>query len=297
MGQGLDSVIEIGTFGLVDDFSGTEAAQEAALKGQEQASAASERTADKSLALQEKIFEWQKGQAEPWRQAGLTAMEGFTGLNEQPFVFDPENDPVYQKEVEEGTMAINRSGAGRGMQLSGRTLGSLQEAVSGGLDRAYTRQYGRRLDSMRNYAALMSQGSGVSTNLGQIGSQYAGGAANTLQQQGSNQAQIAMNTGAINASAATAPFQNLMSLGTMGAGLMQGAGAMGLAFSDVRLKKNIVPAGETEGGTPVYTYNYIWDEDTDNPYLGVMAQEVERTNPDAVKTINGYKAVDYSKVA
>ena len=77
--------------------------------------------------------------------------------------------------------------------------------------------------------------------------------------------------------------------------MMQGLFSMGGAamMSDKRLKKNIKLVGKTEGGTNIYTYNYVWGGPTQ---MGVMAQEVEKDNPDAVIEIAGYKAVNYSKV-
>lgn len=81
-----------------------------------------------------------------------------------------------------------------------------------------------------------------------------------------------------------------------GSGLLGGLGAIGGAiFSDVRLKTDISPTGETTGsGIPIYTYRYHGGKAT---YRGVMAQDVERIKPDAVvHHESGYMAVDYSKL-
>ena len=64
-------------------------------------------------------------------------------------------------------------------------------------------------------------------------------------------------------------------------------------FSDARIKENIEPDGTHRSGIreyKVYNYNYIGD---DTPRRGVMAQEVELINPDAVGEIDGIKFVDY----
>ena len=83
---------------------------------------------------------------------------------------------------------------------------------------------------------------------------------------------------------------------TGGLGGLGGAaqlGALGyLAFSDVRLKENIRPVG-MRNGLPVYSYNYKGDN---TPQVGVIAQDVEITKPEAVKEIAGYKAVDYGAI-
>lgn len=63
-------------------------------------------------------------------------------------------------------------------------------------------------------------------------------------------------------------------------------------FSDERLKENIERVGETDEGTPIYTYNYKAGGPT---HMGVMAQEAPK---EAVhKHPSGYLMVDYSKVA
>lgn len=74
--------------------------------------------------------------------------------------------------------------------------------------------------------------------------------------------------------------------GLLGAGLS--------LFSDERLKENIKRVGETDEGTPIYTYNYKGDP---TPQMGVMAQEEAATNPDAVGVHpSGFLMVDYGKV-
>ena len=77
--------------------------------------------------------------------------------------------------------------------------------------------------------------------------------------------------------------QGLFSL--LGSGL--GAGA--LAFSDARLKRDISAIGNGW-----YRYRYIWSDDWQ---IGVMAQEVQKTNPAAVHNVGGWLAVDYGALA
>ena len=85
------------------------------------------------------------------------------------------------------------------------------------------------------------------------------------------------------------------------AGMMGGLGGaiggiatgLGSIFSDIRLKTNIKKIGITDGGLAIYIYNYKSGGPT---HMGVMAQEVEINNPDAVSEVDGFKAVDYSKI-
>lgn len=65
-------------------------------------------------------------------------------------------------------------------------------------------------------------------------------------------------------------------------------------FSDERVKENKEVVGQLDNGLDVYKYNYVGDPKT---MIGVMAQEVEKDNPDAVTEMNGVKMVDYDKAA
>ena len=61
-------------------------------------------------------------------------------------------------------------------------------------------------------------------------------------------------------------------------------------FSDRRLKRNIKRIGQTDGGTPIYSYTYVWGGPT---HIGVMAQDVPEA---AFMTNSGFLAVDYGAV-
>ena len=64
-------------------------------------------------------------------------------------------------------------------------------------------------------------------------------------------------------------------------------------FSDERLKENIIPMGR-ENGHRVYQFQYKNEPGT---YIGVMAQDVLETDPDAVVLMDsGYYAVDYAAI-
>ena len=72
-----------------------------------------------------------------------------------------------------------------------------------------------------------------------------------------------------------------------------GGGVTGFMMSDRRLKTDIKRVGNTDGGLPVYTYKYKGDNTTQ---MGVMAQDVEKVNPEAVAEFGGFKAVNYSLI-
>ncbi len=93
--------------------------------------------------------------------------------------------------------------------------------------------------------------------------------------------------------AATA--QNAQNTGTQNSllGSLGQLGAAGItAWSDRRLKSDIVRIGATPKGLPVYSY-VIFGE----PQIGVMADEVFHVKPSAVHVHpSGYLMVDYSQV-
>lgn len=71
------------------------------------------------------------------------------------------------------------------------------------------------------------------------------------------------------------------------------AKAAPLAFSDRLLKEDIHRLGELDSGPAIYSFRY---RGSDEPQIGLMADEVEQVRPDAVHThSSGYKMVDYSK--
>jgi len=78
-----------------------------------------------------------------------------------------------------------------------------------------------------------------------------------------------------------------------GTGQMLGTGlnllGMFLGASDRRLKRNITKIGKHNGHN-VYQYQY---KHSDDWHIGVMAQEVQEVNPDAVLEFNGYLMVNY----
>jgi hypothetical protein len=66
-------------------------------------------------------------------------------------------------------------------------------------------------------------------------------------------------------------------------------------FSDEQMKKDINRVGATDAGVPIYTYQMKSGGPTQ---MGVMAQELERVKPDAVRMHpSGYRMVDYGKVS
>lgn len=81
--------------------------------------------------------------------------------------------------------------------------------------------------------------------------------------------------------------------GMVGAGAALTGLSLLAAFSDERLKRDIVPVGQ-ENGFNVYRFRYVWSEEE---YIGVIAQEVRALRPDAVfEDSSGYLKVNYGAI-
>jgi hypothetical protein len=81
------------------------------------------------IAAQERMFERQIELQEPWRQAGVTALNQLTPLATQytPFGMDQfQADPGYQFRLSEGMKALDRQAAARGGLISGGALKAAQ---------------------------------------------------------------------------------------------------------------------------------------------------------------------------
>jgi hypothetical protein len=70
-------------------------------------------------------------------------------------------------------------------------------------------------------------------------------------------------------------------------------GGLGFKLSDRRLKTDVRPVGRLHDGQPVYSFRFRGSPRTE---LGLIAQEVEKRRPDAVRRHpSGFKMVDYRR--
>lgn len=74
--------------------------------------------------------------------------------------------------------------------------------------------------------------------------------------------------------------------------------AAAASSSDRRAKKDVKPLGVKTGrGNPLYAYRYNFQSKDTQKQVGVMAQDVEKRNPEAVtKDAKGMRYVNYAKV-
>ena len=88
---------------------------------------------------------------------------------------------------------------------------------------------------------------------------------------------------------AHAAFMDALSIGSSIAGM-----AMPFVTSSSKLKANIQLLGNSIAGHNIYKFNYKGDS---RRYVGVLAEEIQQTNPEAVATLsNGYLGVNYDLI-
>jgi len=217
--------------------------------------------------------------------------------------FDRQGEQLYTRLVnqgfEPGSQAFNESydrfNTGRNDfllaadQASGNEMSRMFGLESAARDRGINEMVQQRAIPLNELSAMLS------------GAQVQGPSFVGTPQTGINPADImgatyASYNGDMNAYNARLQQQNAANQGLFG---LLGAGAsaaMGspwvgraLGWSDARLKRDIEALG---GG--LYRYRYIWSDDW---HVGVMAQDVIRTQPHAVHRIAGFLAVDYGALA
>ena len=245
-------------------------------------------------------------------QGGVTQLQNLLGINgaagSQTAMQSLENTPGYQFQMQQGNAAINAADAANGTLHSGNQMLDLSKFNQGLAGTTYQSAVSNLMPFLG--ASNSAAGGIANVNTG-LGNAQAG------QQDMLAQLGYSTQTGIGNANAnadlakynASGNIWNMLGsiggMGTSGGGTVGGnamssmgsAASSGLSsimamFSDERLKENIEPVGELYDGSNVYRYNYLGDP---TPRIGLMAQEVEQTRPDAVVEIGGFKAVDYGK--
>lgn len=181
-------------------------------------------------------------------------------------------------------LASSRAGAMTGARQQAEQLGYARKLDAAGLGRglsgASTAAYGAATGAgSAGLSSAMAPGTSYSQGLA-AGANTIGSGRNMLQ---SGLGNILSTQGSVYSASMQQedPFASIIGTG------------IGAYFSDRRLKEKITLIGVDEKtGLNIYEFNYIGDE---RRYRGVMADEVEKTVPEAVATRpDGYKLVNYS---
>lgn len=236
---------------------------------------------DSANRTMREIYDQQRADMEPWRQAGTKAL----GQMQGDFMAGwQQQDPGYQFRMNEGMKAINSAAAARGMAGGGATMKALarygQDYASNEYDKVYNRNF-NRLSTLAGYGTNASN-----SNVNSAGNYGAQVSANTL--------------GLGNAVASNQIAQT----NRMGQLLNTGATAAATYFSDERLKENITYISkedlkEMKSFLKAYAFNYKNDKHGKGDWIGVMAQDLEKSKLGKTLVIEnelGEKMIDANKV-
>lgn len=246
--------------------------------------------ADQANATQKYMYDTQREDAAPWRQAGGVALGQLASgdvFGEGGF----QADPGYQFRMSEGMKAINSNAAARGGVNSGATLKALarygQDFASNEYNNAYGRQYNR-------LSALAGFGQGANQQVSNAGTNYANAVSGN---------QIGLgNAAASNIMGQTGRMGDFIQ-GAMQAGAKAAGG--GAVASDERVKENISEVSKDEikelkETIKAVKFNYKDSTYGDGDFVGVMAQDLEKSklgktlvfeDKDGVKKIDTNKAI------
>ena len=133
-------------------------------------------SADRATELQREMFERQTELQEPWRQAGMTALNKLIPMATEytPFGMQQfQQDPGYAFRLGEGMKALERSAAARGGLISGATMKGLQrygqELGSQEYMNAFNRYQAERQAALNPLQSLAGMGQTTAAQLGQAG--------------------------------------------------------------------------------------------------------------------------------
>lgn len=224
--------------------------------------------------------------------ANQTNPENYGELLKKFSMEDFEADPGYQFRQDEANKALERQMAAQGVTLGGAGYGEInpqayrgmQELNQGLASQEYGAARGRYVEDQLNTFNMLMGAAGMGQNATGIqagaGQSYATNVGNL---------QTGLASAQLNAQMAQDAKPSMFSQ-LLGTGTQLAAAYM---MSDARLKTNITPIGLESGHQ---TYKFAYKSNPDKYFIGVMAQDIAETNPDAVADIGGYLAVDYNAI-
>lgn len=168
--------------------------------------------------IQKQIYDQQRSDQQPWRQAGIGAL---SQLQDPSFqhnfsASDFQTDPGYQFRMQQGQQALERSAAARGGLQSGGTMKAItdygQNFASNEYQNAYSRFTNDQSNRFNRLSSIAGLGQTANAQNGAAGQNYANNA-------GANAMGAANASGAAGIAGANAWGGALSSLGQTGASL------------------------------------------------------------------------------
>lgn len=275
--------------------AGVAGAAGSVIAGQEQAGAAKDAT-QAQLAM----YNQTRSDLMPYMTGGnaafaqVQALLGLNGGSNKQMLQTLRNTPGYQFALKQGEQGLDRSAAARGLQLSGGQMKDSMSFNQGMADQNYNNYYNQLMgvSGLGENAAAQTGNAATATGQGMSQSIMAGGAASASGIAGAANGigSSLYQYGMMNPSQ-TGSYDATGTADTGYAGAQTGDNWM---LSDRRAKDGVEKIGNLDSGLPVYTFKYRGSQ---LPQIGVMAQDVERVAPRAVRTgSDGLKRVDYSQL-
>ena len=268
--------------GFVRDLTGKTAANRAGQAGDLQSQAALD-----ASQLQVQAGRDASALLDPFAGIGQQGLEQANFLTDPQAQFDfLQNNPLFQMGLDNANQQTLGLAASRGRLSAGDTL---QQLTNNSLLAAQPLIN----DQKNSIGNLLNFGSTTAANQGNLllgqGTAAAGGITNSAA------AQAAGMIGEANARGQRA--QNIFDFGMQR--LTGGAEALaGLSSSDPALKDSIKFVGIKNGHN---LYTWVWNKTANTIGLsgagfGVMADQIKKTNPEAVSMLKGYLAVNYNMI-
>jgi hypothetical protein len=213
-------------------------------------------------------------------------------------------DPMLAK-IRSDQVLYQPGGGSRGDIAVGTAAGAVGDKLLDNIAKmqyqAYGDAQGRRTQALGAYPTIMGAPMGMYNSMADVGAQR-----RAMSQEGINRgiqehayssqadqtalanymAGIHGDYGGMSTSKTPGP-SGMSTIGSL-AGIV-GSLAPVFGMSDERLKENIEQVGVLNGFN-IYRFNYLWSP---KKFIGVIAQEVERIMPEAVKKVNGWRMVNY----
>ena len=133
-------------------------------------------------ALQWEMYQQQRNDQEPWRQAGLNAL---SEIKDNKFMDNWQQDPGYQFRLSEGQKALEAAAAARGRSNGGATLKALTRYGQDFASNEYGNVYNRTYNRLSNLAGYGQTANSANANANQ---NYTNNASNNILGAGNAQA-------------------------------------------------------------------------------------------------------------
>ena len=196
--------------------------------------------ANRAADIQYKMFQEQQAAQEPWRQAGINALNKLAPLMDyQKFGMDQfQQDPGYAFRLAEGQKALDRQAAARGGLISGAALKAAsrygQEMGSQEYQNAFNRYQAERAAQLNPLQSLAGLGQTSANALTNAAGNYGSNVGNIYMQNAANQGNAALARGSAyqNAFGGIANYlgRSNLNFGSMFGG--GGGGDMGSGYYD-----------------------------------------------------------------